>query len=163
MRFLSLLLVFACLGLPAQAQNAGSAEALQAATDLSAIVTGQTIQQMSRAVTEQAWPTIEREFGGKVDKATLSEMRTEFEAALTSFTGDIMKESPRLYAKYFSVAELHDMLAFYKTPTGAKMLRVMPALTAEIATLVGPRAVAFQKDLSTRMLAVMKKHGYDKK
>ncbi len=162
-RILGLLLVFGCLAVPAQAQNAGSPEALQAAKELSAIITGETIQQMSRAVTERTWPAIERQFGGKVDGATLADMRAEFQTALANFTGDITKESPALYAKYFSASELHDMLAFYKTPTGIKTLHVMPALTAEIAALITPRAAGFQQDLATRLVAVMKQHGYDKK
>jgi hypothetical protein len=163
MRFLGLLLVVSCLVSPAQAQNAGSPEALAAAKELSAIITGNSIQQMSRAVTAKTWPEIERKFGGKVDSATLSDMRAEFQAALAKFTSDIMKETPAIYAKYFSANELHDMLAFYKTPTGAKALRMMPTLAAEIAALIGPRAHVFQQELASRMIAVMKKHGYGKK
>jgi uncharacterized protein len=163
-RFAVFLLIYGCLALPAQAQNAGSPEALAAAKELSAIVTGESIQQMSQAVTEQTWPTIEHEFASKVDSATLAEMRAEFQAALAAFTGDVMKETPRLYAKYFSAGELHDMLAFYKTPTGIKALHAMPVLTGEIAALIGPRAQSFQQDLAARMTAVVKKHGYgDKK
>jgi uncharacterized protein len=164
MRFAGFLLIFGALVMPAQAQNAGSPEALAAAKELSAIITGESIQQMSQAVTNQTWPAIEHEFGSKVDSATLADMRAEFQAALAAFTGDVMKEAPALYAKYFSAGELHDMLAFYKTPTGIKTLHTMPALTGEIAALIGPRAQSFQRDLTGRITAVMKKHGYgDKK
>jgi len=151
-----------CLALPARAQDSGSAEALAAAKELSAIITGDTIKQMSAAVTAQVWPPIEREFSSKVDAATLAEMRSEFEQALAEFTGGIQKDAPALYAKYFTASELRDMLAFYKSPTGAKTLRVLPSLTGEIMALVGPRAAAFQQEIVTRMRAVMKKHGYDK-
>lgn len=36
-----------------------------------------------------------------------------------------------LYDKFFSVEELNDLLAFYKTPTGQKFNSVMPELSAE--------------------------------
>lgn len=38
-----------------------------------------------------------------------------------------------MQAKYYSVAEMKDLIAFYKTPTGQKAIRIMPALTAEVA------------------------------
>jgi hypothetical protein len=36
-----------------------------------------------------------------------------------------------VYNKYFSADELKDIIAFYKTPTGKKTLKVMPDLTRE--------------------------------
>jgi hypothetical protein len=36
-----------------------------------------------------------------------------------------------LYLRYFTAAELRDMTAFYRTPTGIKTLMVMPRLQAE--------------------------------
>src|SRR5262249_50855473 len=36
-----------------------------------------------------------------------------------------------LYDKYFTESELQDMIAYYRTPTGQKALRVLPQLTAD--------------------------------
>ena len=48
-----------------------------------------------------------------------------------------------LYDKFFSEQELRDLLAFYRTPTGQKSLKVMPELLAEsmqqAATVLGPQ------------------------
>ena len=45
---------------------------------------------------------------------------------------DVMKEDlAKLYAKYFSKKELEDITAFYKTPTGKKVLSKMGQLTYE--------------------------------
>jgi uncharacterized protein len=126
-----MVLLLLCVSMTARAQDAASPEALRAAQDLAAIVTGDTVDQMSRSVTAQMWPCIESQFGGKADSATIGELRSEFETALTSFTDDTMKDVPAIYAKYFSVAELHDLMAFYKTPTGTKPLKTMPQLTAD--------------------------------
>ena len=40
-----------------------------------------------------------------------------------------------LYAKYFSVAELKDLLVFYKSPTGQKFNNIMPQFSAESVRL----------------------------
>ena len=106
------------------------------------------------------WPRIEGQFGGKVDGATLAEMRSEFERTLASFTAEMMKDAPAIYAKHFSAPELRDLLAFYKSPTGKKALQIMPTVMADVTTQMMPRMDAFQRDLNTRLEAVMQKHGY---
>lgn len=45
-----------------------------------------------------------------------------------------------LYARHFTVDEIHQMAAFYKTPVGAKMLNEMPQLMTE-AMQIGQRVV----------------------
>jgi hypothetical protein len=41
-----------------------------------------------------------------------------------------------LYAKYFSVSELKDLVAFYKSPTGQRSLDVLPQLTMEAMQMI---------------------------
>jgi hypothetical protein len=119
-----------------------------------------TIQQTSAAMAAQMWPRIETEFAGKVDPATLSEMRGEFEQSLTKFTGEMMQDAPTIYARYFSAQELRDMIAFYKSPAGVKSLQMMPKVMADVSSRMVPRMQVFQHDLITRIQAVMEKHGY---
>jgi uncharacterized protein len=159
-RLLAIALLFGCLAAPVRAQDAGSPESLRAAQELAAIITGDTISQMSKSVTAQLWPRIEEQFAGKVDAATLAELRTEFENALTSFTTGIMKDAPAIYAKHFSVQELRELLAFYKSPIGKKALQTMPLVMADVTGLMMPRMEGFQRDLGARVQAVMQKHGY---
>ena len=143
-RLAAMIVLAACLALPARAQDAGSPEALAAARELAAIVTGDTMGQIASAMTAQIWPTIERQFGGKVDAATLTEMRGEFERTVTSFTGDVMKNAPAVYARHFSAKELREMVAFYKSPTGTKALHEMPKVMADVGTQLAPRMQAFK-------------------
>jgi len=56
--------------------------------------------------------------------------------------------------------ELRDILAFYKTPTGAKALRVMPKVMADVGATLAPHMPAFQRDMGGRLDAIMQKHGY---
>ena len=159
-RLLGIVLLCGCLAVPVRAQDTGSPEALRAAQELAAIITGDTISQLSRTLTAQLWPRIEGQFGGKVDGATLAELRTEFERTLAAFTAEMMKDAPAIYAKHFSAQELRDMIAFYKSPTGVKALREMPKVMADVSTQMAPRVQAMQAGLSARMRAIMEKHGY---
>jgi len=159
-RLLPALLLCVAMTASAGAQNPGSPEAVQAAQELASIVTSDAVAQMSRNMTAQMWPRIESQFGGKVDAATLAELRGEFEAALIAFTNESMKDVPAIYAKYFSVQELRDLLAFYKTPSGAKALKTMPLVTADVTTQMMPHLQSFQTELLARMQTVLQRHGY---
>ncbi len=160
MRQLGAILLACCLVLPARAQDQGSPEALAAARELSAIMTGDTMTQITAALTAQIWPSIERTFGSKVDAATMAEMRGEFEQTVTAFTADVMKDAPQVYARHFSAQEIKDMVAFYKSPTGVKALHEMPKVMADVGTQMAPRMQAFEGDLNARVRAVLQKHGY---
>lgn len=160
MKRLLMVLFCICMMGPAKAQDAGSLEALRAAQELTAIVTSDAIAQLSHNMTAQMWPNIEAQLGGKVDGATLAEMRAEFEKAITAFTAQTMQDAPAIYAKHFTAQELRDLLAFYKTPTGAKALKAMPQVTAEITAQMMPNMQPFQTDLVTRLRAIMRSHGY---
>jgi hypothetical protein len=160
-RLLGLALLFGCLALPVRAQDAApSPDTLRAAQELAAIMSGDTMQQMTGAMSIQIWRAIESQLKEKVDAATLAELRTEFVSTLASYVGESKKEMPAVYAKYFNAQELRDMLAFYKSPTGAKALRVMPQVMTDITTRMVPRMQVFQRDLNARIIAVMQKHGY---
>jgi uncharacterized protein len=161
-RLLVTALLVGCFALPAQAQDTGSPEALRAAQELSAIITGDTIKQLSGTITAQMWPRIEKEFSGKVDRATLGDLRVEFEESLSKFTSEMMKDAPAIYARYFTAKELHDMIAFYKSPTGIKALHMMPKVMGDVTAQMVPRMQAFQLDLNDKVERVMKKHGYSK-
>ncbi|HEY5217438.1 MAG TPA: DUF2059 domain-containing protein [Pseudolabrys sp.] len=159
-RLLALVLLGLCLTLPARAQDAPATEALGAARELTALISGDANQQMSAAIIGQMWPNIETQLAGKVDAATLAELRTEVERMVVSLTGEVMKNAPAIYARNFSAQELRDILAFYKTPTGAKALRVMPKVMADVGATLAPHMPAFQRDMGGRLDAIMQKHGY---
>jgi hypothetical protein len=160
-RLLMFVLVAVALAGPAAAQTP-SPEALQAAQQLAALMSGDTVGQMSAAMTAQIWPAIERQLGTKVDAATLAELRGEFEQSLAAFSKSAMADAPPVYARHFTVDELHQLLAFYKSPVGAKALRTMPAVMAELGKEMAPRIQAFETELHGKMEATLKKHGYGK-
>jgi hypothetical protein len=58
----------------------------------------------------------------------------------------------KLYASRFSEGELKDMLTFYKTPTGSKLVRELPGIMRE-------SAVWASQLLPQRLPQIMAKHG----
>jgi hypothetical protein len=145
--------------LPARAQGPGSPEAQTAAKELSAVMSADMIGQMTDAMTAQVWPKLEGALRAKVDPAALAEVRTEFEQTLKAFVIDATKDAPAIYAKYFSAQELREMAGFYRTETGAKALRLMPQVMAEYFGTLMPRMEGFNRDLQTRIQAILTKHG----
>jgi hypothetical protein len=167
------IIVFGALGLgsaleimPAFSQkpeslgSVGSPEALRAATDLMAIMSQEMIGQASEQMTGAFWPAVENSLKSKVDAATMSDLRTEFERQLGKFVSENMKDLPPIYTKYFSAQELHELAAFYRTATGAKALKMTPRVMGEYMMEMLPRMQDFQNEVAVSIQNVMKKHGY---
>ena len=111
---------------PAAAQTPGSTEAVQAAAELASIMSKDLLAQITNQMATQVWPQIEAKARGRVDAETLAEVRAEFERVVLDFVSQSLKDMPVIYARYFTVDELRDMAAFYRTSTGQKALQRMP-------------------------------------
>jgi hypothetical protein len=91
----------------------------------------------------------------------------EVVATLRQVTRDWMTEDikwselePRfvdLYVREFSESELREVIAFYKTSTGQKALKRLPALMAECAKIGQEYGVTKQDALRIRMEAALQK------
>ena len=44
---------------------------------------------------------------------------------------DLLERAIRIYDRYFTLAELNDMIAFYETPSGRRSIEVLPELVQE--------------------------------
>lgn len=160
-------LMIALLAVPAampraNAQSESSAETMQAAKDLMAIMSVDTVRQMVTGMTNQVWPTIERELRSKradIDQATLSELRTEFENIQMRYMANVMADAPTIYARHFSASELRDMMAFYKTPTGQKSLKAMPQVMADVFAMIMPKMQGLQVQIMDAFNDVLRKRG----
>jgi hypothetical protein len=156
---IAILLVALTFGMGvARAQDA--TEALQAANELAAIISADAVNQISRELTAGFWPNVENAVKSKVDDATLSELRADFDRRLTQFGTDALKDAPAFYAKYFTVAELREITAFYRTPTGAKALQTMPKVMFEYLAGVRPKVQEFQQGVGRGVQEIMQRHGY---
>jgi uncharacterized protein len=156
---IAILLVALTFGIgAARAQDA--AEALQAANELALIVSADAVNQISQELTASLWVNLENSLKSKVDDATLSELRADFQHQLAQFGAEAMKDAPAIYAKYFTTQELRDIIAFYRTPAGAKALQTMPKVVIEHLTGVRPKVQEFQQGVGTSVREIMQRHGY---
>jgi len=148
----------------AQTQDAQAPdpEVMQAAKDLMAVMSVDTVKQMVTGMTNQVWPSIEKELRGKrpdIDQGTIAELRSEFETIQMRYMAGIMTDAPKIYAKHFTAAELRDMLSFYKTSTGQKTLKVMPQVMTDIFAMIMPQMQGLQVQIITAFQEVLRKKG----
>lgn len=162
-------LMIALLAVPAvtpraKAQGQPSAETMQAAKDLMSIMSVDTVRQMVSGMTNQVWPALERALRAKrsdLDQATLSGLRTEFESIQMRYMAGVMADAPAIYAKHFTAAELRDMMAFYKTPTGQKSLKAMPQVMTDIFAMIMPKMQGVQVQIMDAFNEVLRRRGID--
>jgi uncharacterized protein len=147
---------------PALAQTS-SPEQLQAARELAALASGNVLIDVTATLVKQVWPTIEaalRTKNPKIDAATLAELRKEFEQLQVSAINETMTDTALIYARYFTAQEMRDILAFYRTPTGAKALKIMPQATLELARALSPRLELLSATVTQRFSAILQLRGF---
>jgi uncharacterized protein len=86
-----------------------------------------------------------------------AQLRTEYQPRIAEMTNEIVK----LYAARFTEQELKEAVAFYKTPTGKKILAEEPKILDETYARVQQWAVRLQSEVSARVRAEMKKRGHN--
>lgn len=67
---------------------------------------------------------------------------------------DLVNWSADVYTKYLTNKEIADLAAFYATPTGKKLSKLLPTLSGEIGAKLAPIMMG-------RLPASLKKHGVD--
>jgi hypothetical protein len=155
-----LLVIAAALAAPARGQTPAPPETMAAAQELADMFGGGAMTQIQAAIVAQVWAEVERQLGDRASAGARAKLRREFELAVADVTAQILQDAPAIYARHFSTQELRDMLAFYKSPTGAKALKEMPLVLADVSQTVAPRLQAVQGTLATRVDAIMRQHGY---
>jgi hypothetical protein len=85
------------------------------------------------------------------------QLRKEFD----SKRDELLTQMARVYASKFSEAELKDLLTFYKSPLGKKMITDEPVVIDQGMGRIQSWANQFSDQMLTRMRAEMKKRGHD--
>lgn len=105
------------------------------------------IQAQKLAPAEQK--RLESEIDGSAQRI-LTRLRDEFPKRI-NFGELIEKVSFEIYDKYFTEAEVKDLIAFYKTPTAQKFIKILPQISAEmfprIEQLMEPAVTRLATDL----------------
>lgn len=146
-----------------QQPAAPSPEAIAAAKELVAVFSADMVNDLVRRMNTQVWPTIEqglRRQYPQIDAATIDELRSEFEKLMVANMTEYMKDAPAIYARHLTVEEMRDIQAFYRSPTGAKTLKVMPQILGEIMGNLAPRLQGMMERVNVAIADILQKHGY---
>lgn len=94
---------------------------------------------------------------GKDLNEVAANLRKEFDGK----RDELVTLMARSYAQKFTEAELKDLLAFYKTPLGKKMITDEPQIIDQAMGWTQTWANTFSEQMMTRVRADMKKKGHD--
>jgi len=151
-----LALVLAALS-PAQAQQP-TANALALAKEIIIVKGGNAIYdpvvpqvvEQARGLFLQSNPTLGKD---------INEVAAKLQAELTPRTAELLNDGARLYAARFTEQELKDVLAFYKSPVGRKVITQEPVILDQSGSNVDAWANKLADEVIAKFRAEMRKRG----
>jgi uncharacterized protein len=151
-----LALVLAALS-PAQAQQP-TANALALAKEIILVKGGNIIYDpivpsvvdQARKLFLQSNPTLSKD---------LNEVAAKLQAELTPRTAELLNDGARLYASKFTEQELKDVLAFYKSPVGRKVITQEPVILDQSSANVDEWANKLAEEVIAKFRTEMRKRG----
>ena len=87
-------------------------------------------------------------------------LHKELSSAVRRATADLLKSNVHLYLEHFSPEEVNDLNAFYSTPSGKKMLQVIPALMQQSLYLRQEWTQRLDRDVHQTCTERLKQEGY---
>jgi len=151
-----LALVLAAIS-PAQAQQP-TANALALAKEIIIVKGGNAIYEpvvpqvveQARGLFLQSNPTLGKD---------INEVAAKLQAELTPRTAELLNDGARLYAARFTEQELKEVLAFYKSPVGRKVITQEPVILDQSGSNVDAWANKLADEVIAKFRAEMRKRG----
>jgi uncharacterized protein len=94
-----------------------------------------------------------------IPQGTLDQLPAEVGAVFEENAGLLKEMFVPLYHKYFTGAEVKEMIRFYATPLGQKTIRIMPALLQDSFSLGQLWAQRLQPQLRERVTGKLRQQG----
>jgi uncharacterized protein len=91
----------------------------------------------------------------------LNEVAAQLEREYAPRTSELVDASARIYASHFTEAELKQLLAFYQSPVGRKMVVEEPKALDESMANAGNWGNTLSEQIIAKMRDEMKKRGHD--
>ncbi len=91
----------------------------------------------------------------------LNEVAGKLRADMTPRSAEVMSETAHLYATRFTEQELKDMLAFYKSPLGHKLLVEEPVIADRSMKSMASWAEKLSEEVIGKMRTEMRKRGHE--
>ena len=95
------------------------------------------------------------------------DLQKQLVEAINAIRGDFEKRQPEVvalmaqaYASHFTEAELKDLITFYRSPSGQKLVKELPAVLDESFGAVRQWGAKTSEEFITALRAEMKKRGY---
>ena len=111
------------------------------------------LQQLKPAIV-QGRPEVARDFDAMVP--VLQELLTTQSAGMAKLLEDIAA----IYARHFTVDEMRQLIAFYRTPLGQKFLDKMPTITQESMNAGQAFGQVLAGELQKRVIDELRKRGH---
>jgi uncharacterized protein len=109
------------------------------------------VQQLKPAIVQNR-PQVERDYD-----AIMPLMLDSMNARVS----EIIDQVAALYARNFTAAELNEVVAFYRGPTGQKFIQKLPLITQE-SMVIGQRfGQSIATELRSRIVDELRKRGHD--
>jgi uncharacterized protein len=89
----------------------------------------------------------------------LNEVAAKLQTELTPRTAELLNDGARLYASKFTEQELKDVLAFYKSPVGRKVITQEPAVLDQSTSNVDEWANKLADEIIAKFRAEMRRRG----
>jgi uncharacterized protein len=82
-------------------------------------------------------------------------------AAMEERYGELNEFFAAIYAKNFTVSELRDLIAFYRTPTGEKLLQLTPTIAQQGMQVGQAFGAKIGEEVKQRMIEELRKKGHN--
>ena len=79
------------------------------------------------------------------------ELPADYEAKMTASMDEMMQAMVPAYEKHLTKDDIDNLVAFYSSPTGAKLLREMPAMMAEAMQDMMPILTKYMESVQDRL------------
>ncbi len=157
-RAVALGLAFAVLALaahgPAQAQSPASANAIALAREI-------IVAKASTSGFDTVGPSVMFLQTNPTLFRDLNEVSAKLRADYAARFAEPVNEAAKIYASRFTEQELKDILAFYKSPAGKKVVVQEPLIIQESMSSLDQWASKLSDEIIAKFRAEMKKKGHD--
>ncbi|MCF8477001.1 MAG: DUF2059 domain-containing protein [Pseudolabrys sp.] len=142
----------------AYAQNQSPAALLTAAQIVKVTGAANLFNPLVAGVVEQAKNLFLQQdpgLGGDLNEVA-AKMRADLEPRLSELTGEVA----RIYATHFSEEELKELLAFYNSPVGKKLVQEQPNIVNDSLKFAQDWANTLSDEVVKKMRAELQKKGH---
>lgn len=150
-------LMLAFSPLLANAQEAGGANASKLASEvITRTKVAETVAPILDQMLVMQFQQAAKQANDPAKAAVIMKMGAKIRERFKTRMPELMELNAALYAKYFTTSELQDLLNFYSTPTGAKLITSQGKLMGESVTMSQAWAKKFLAEETPKIVEEMK-------